>query len=172
MCQWKFDSYVYNSSVQSHCKLISVGSLNVLFADPALLCCLKPTSSHTQIEPWRSTCTSRTICDLTIGLFEFELNCVWLDTVSTSLWSITESQPSDSLCCDFASDPLDSSQYNLDSAVRAQHKDVFSDWSVTYVYINGELGPQNNEFIHLMCACIAILRYTVAAVCYCVTLYW
>ena len=54
------------------------GLLNVLFADPTLLCCLKLTSSHTQIEPWWSTYTCRTICDSTIGLFEFELLClIW-----------------------------------------------------------------------------------------------
>ena len=76
-------------------------SLNVLFVDPALLCCLKLTSSHTQIEPWRSTCTCRTA----IGLFELELDCAWLDTISIGLWTIRESRLSDSLCCDFT-DPL------------------------------------------------------------------
>ena len=101
--------FAFNSCVQSHCKLISVGSPNVLFAEPALLCCLKQTSSHTQIEPWQSVCTCRSICDSAIGLFELELHCIWLDTISIGLQSKRESQPSDSLCCDFASDPLDSS---------------------------------------------------------------
>ena len=147
MCKWKFDK-MYNRCVLSHCKLISVGSLNILFADPALLCCLNQTRSHTQVEPRLSTWAFRTICDSTIGLFELELLCLTRHYASISLRTIGESRPSDLIA---------SSGY-------VQLRTYICNWWTRNTM-------QNDEFIRFWFVC-NIIRRTDATVCYHITWYW